>query len=128
MKKKDNVVYIDENGKVKKKFSIKETCAKAKEKAGQIWTACKENKEAVIAVGSVVIPATVEIGKTIVKGRNRRNDERRRKLEMWDPVEGHWWPLRRQLTSAEYLEVERRVKNGESRGEVLDDMGVLKTK
>lgn len=118
-------ILVDENGKVKK-FDLKAEWAKAKAKAAQIWETCKENKEIVIAVGSVVIPAGIEIVKMSAKRIDRKTEDTHRRKEMWDPVEGHWWKLKRELSSREYLEVENRVKNGEKRGEVLYDMGVLK--
>ena len=118
-------IPVDENGKVKK-FDLKAEWAKVKTKAAQIWETCKENKEVVIAVGSVVIPAGIEIVKMSVKSIDKKTEDTHRRKEMWDPVEGHWWKLKRELTSREYLEVEHRVKNGEKRGEVLYDMGVLK--
>lgn len=121
------VVYVDENGKPRKK-TLKEAYADAKEWCAEKWELIKANKEIAITVGSVVIPAAIEIVKIGSKKSARRADERHRKLEMWDPVEGHWWKLRRELTSSELLEIERRVRNGEARGEVLYDMGVLKEK
>lgn len=120
------VIHVDENGKVRKDSKFKTAYENAKIKAQKFWEDCKENKEVIIAVGSVAVPTVVEVTKMIIKGSNRRTDDDRRKKQMWDPVEGHWWKLRRELSSSEYLEVEHRVKNGESRGEVLYDMGVLK--
>lgn len=119
------VIEVDQNGEVVKK-KMKERIEDAKARVAQFWEKCKENKEAIIAVGSVTIPATVEVVKVAVRNRSRRDDNNRRKKSMWDPVEGHWWELKRPLTSSELLEVEHRVKNGESRGEVLYSMRVLK--
>lgn len=120
-----NVVYVDENGNPRKK-TLKETWADAKAWCSEKWEIIKENKETVIAVGSVAVPAVVEVVKMASKRHARRADDKHRKTEMWDPVEGHWWKLRRELTSRELLEIEHRVKNGEPRGEVLADMGLLK--
>ena len=120
------VIHVDENGKVKKKIDVKQIWNDTKEKACQVWEKCKENKEAVIAVTSVAVPGIIEIAKMIIKGAEKKEDNDRRKKAMWDPVEGHWWYLRRPLTNNEYLEVEHRVRNGEARGEVLYEMGVLR--
>lgn len=119
------VVYVDENGKPRRK-TLKEVCADTKEWCAEKWKIIKANKELAITGCSIVVPAVIEIVKISNKKSARRADEKHRKTEMWDPVEGHWWELRRELTSSELLEVERRVRNGESRGEVLYDMGVLK--
>lgn len=118
-------IIVDDNGKVRR-VDLKAEWKKFKAKAAQTWETCKQNKEVVIAVGSVVIPAGIEIVKMAVKRSDRRTEDNHRRKEMWDPVEGHWWKLKRELTSREYLEVEHRVKNGEKRGEILYEMGVLK--
>ena len=118
------VIYVDKDGKVEGKF--KRFCRETKEKAKAFVETCKENKEQVVAVAAIAVPAVTETVKLIAKNRNRQQDNDKRYLEMWDPVEGHHWKLRRKLKTSEYLEVERRVKNGESRGEVLDDMGLLR--
>ena len=121
-----DVYYVNKHGKTRKKIDWKEKWENAKQKASDFMETCKQNKETVIAVASVVIPGAIEIGKMAVKNRDKREENDRRKRAMWDPVEGHWWYLRRELTSSEYLEVERRVRDGEARGEVLDDMGLLR--
>lgn len=122
-----NVIYVDENGKVKRSFKKKfdDACDKVKRKAKEIWETTKENKEVAIAVGSVAVPAFVEFVKLAAKSRTRKEENERKKKSMWDPVEGHWWDLRREPTNSELLIIERRVKNGESRGEVLQDMRLL---
>lgn len=119
------VVYVDENGNPRKR-TLKEICADTKEWCSEKWEIIKQNKETVIGVGSFAVPAVIEVVNISGKRRARRADDKHRKTEMWDPVEGHWWKLRRELSSRELLEVEHRVKNGESRGEVLADMGLLK--
>lgn len=53
---------------------------------------------------------------------NIRNDER---LRIWDPSMGVYWYSKKPLTALQKIEFERRINNGENRGEVLEDMGVL---
>lgn len=120
----DKVIYMDENGKPESKF--KAAWRDAKFKAKCFYETCKQNKEQVVAVAAIVVPGAIEITKMLIRNGDKRADEDHRKREMWDPVEGHWWKLRRELKTSEYLEVERRVRDGESRGEVLEDMGLLR--
>ena len=117
------VIYM-ENGKPESK--IKAAWRDAKFKAKCFVETCKQNKEQVVAVAAIVVPGAIEITKMLIRNGDKRADEDHRKREMWDPVEGHWWKLRRELKTSEYLEVERRVRDGESRGEVLEDMGLLR--
>lgn len=119
-----DVIYMNEDGKAESKF--KTAWREAKIKGRMFIETCRENKEATMAVASVAIPGAIEIVKMIVRKSDRKDDEKRRKLDMWDPVEGHWWHLKRELRNYEYLEIEERVRNGESRGSVLEDMGLLK--
>lgn len=128
---KSNVIYIDENGKAegwfkKTKRKLGDAAYDAKIKTKAFIEICKENKEQTIAIAAIVVPAITETIKMVARANNKREDNDHRKLEIWDPVEGHWWKLRRELRTSEYLELEQRVKDGESRGEVLEDMGVLK--
>lgn len=118
------ITYYDVNGNEEGK--VKSWFLERKRQLDNFVETCKENKEACIAVASFAVPAIVEVGKLVVKHNAKKDETKHRKLDMWDPVEGHYWRLRREPMRSEYLEIERRVKNGESRGYVLEDMGLLR--
>lgn len=46
-------------------------------------------------------------------------------LYCYDRSLGHYWKLRRELTNEEWLEIDKRKKNGERLSDILDDMRVL---
>ena len=118
------VIYYDKDGKAYGKF--RSWFEDKKAKAENFVEVCKQNKETVVAIASVAVPGVIELVKLGVKHSQKTDEKNHRKLDMWDPVEGHYWRLRREPKTYEYLEIERRVKNGESRGDVLAEMGLLK--
>ena len=61
-------------------------------------------------------------------GKNARLAEERELKEnyCYDRSLGHYWHLRRDLTNREWREVEARKEAGESLGEILESMKVLK--
>ena len=46
-------------------------------------------------------------------------------LYCYDRSLGHYWKLRRELTNDEWLEIDKRKKEGERLSDILDDMKVL---
>ena len=46
-------------------------------------------------------------------------------LYCYDRSLGHYWKLRRELTNEEWLEIDKRKKNGERLSDILDAMRVL---
>ena len=125
------VIYLDEEGNPiggfkEFKRKVKNAAQEAKIKAKAAVEICRQNKEATIAVASILIPGTIELCKMGQKRSARRDKKRDDDLRVWDPVEGHHWYLRRKLSNSEFLEMERRVRNGEARGQILEQMGVLR--
>lgn len=86
----------------------------------------EENKVLVWLFGPTVIGAIGGIAKAVLKHKNINAAEDLKTLFVWDAHIGHYWQLRRKLTSAEWLSVESRVKAGESMGKVLSELRVLK--
>lgn len=86
----------------------------------------KENKEVLV----VVIPVGCSLIGTVVKAASKYGhdkDERELKDEyIYDRSNGHYFRVKRKLTSAEWLEVDQRRANGELLGQILLDMRVLK--
>lgn len=62
----------------------------------------------------------------VAKDISEKHDEKVRESRVYDPSLGDWWDLKKPLTTSQRLELESRVQNGEPRGQVLNDMGVLK--
>ena len=62
----------------------------------------------------------------VSKRINLRKQEELKDLYCYDRSLGHYWRLRRELTNAEWLEIDRRKKNGERLADILEELKVLK--
>lgn len=110
----------------KREFKQREFKAKiqAKIQNGKEWI--MRNKEMVITLTPVIIAGVTTVTKVVCKRVNLRKQEDLKDLYCYDRSLGHYWKLRRELTNREWLEVDRRKKNGERLSDILDEMRVLK--
>lgn len=97
---------------------------KMKLEDGKEWVI--RNKEAVITLTPIVIGGISTVTKVVGKRINLRKQEALKDLYCYDRSLGHYWRLRRELSNQEWLEVDRRKKNGERLADILADMRVLK--
>lgn len=79
------------------------------------------------------IPVTVAVVGFATKGLGKLSHElamqrevNHRDLMSWDPRLGEWLELKRKLTNTEKAILDARIKNGESKVNILNDLGVLK--
>lgn len=117
----DNIT-IDFKGFNQKKQNLKEK-VKTKFHNGKEWVV--RNKELVITATPVVIGGLTTIIKVVGKRANLHKEENLKDLYCYDRSLGHYWKLKRELSSREWIEVDRRKKNGERLSDILDDMRVL---
>lgn len=110
--------------------TFKEKCKDFKGRCKAKWEDfkwfCYENKEMVAAVLIVLIPA---LSKTVSSGARAYAEHRedvRRQTDYYDPRTSEHWFTKRPLSTNEKLELERRYNNGESKGDILDSMRLLK--
>lgn len=107
---------------------------KAVNKAKYIWWnidnwICnnKENIAFVVGTGSVGLTAVAGLLRAVNNsGFGAKRQKKAKDLVYWDPSSRHHWTLRRELSNNEWAEVERRRRNGEKLGDILEDMRVLK--
>ena len=120
----DNRTWFD---KVKVSFAEKKAAAKIKLK--QVFNWVIENPFSAIMLLSIfsgAVNVTTKGIKDISGIVEDRKEQRREDCRVWDPVNGIQWYTKKPLTNEQKLIFEERVKNGESRGEVLADMDVLR--
>lgn len=86
----------------------------------------KENKEVLLVVLPLVGVAITGVVKLTTKACNTYHAETIKKKYIYDPSGGFYWPTRRALTGAEKLILDERHRNGESYGQILADMRLLK--
>ena len=98
---------------------------KAKEMLQQAWGWYKEHKEEIIVLTPIVVGGGTAIVKVVGKHINLHKQEQVKNLYCYDRSLGHYWKLRRELTNAEWLEIDRRRKTGERMADILAALKVL---
>ena len=69
------------------------------------------------------------IGKCVTKSKKAKALEKEEELKeeyCYDRSLGHYWRLRRKISNDEWLEINRRKNEGESLGEILEQLRLLK--
>ena len=92
--------------------------------SGKHWFV--RNKDTLITVTPVIIGGVATISKVVGKRVNLHKQESIKNLYCYDRSLGHYWRLRRELSNKEWLDIDRRKRNGERLADILADMRVLK--
>ena len=87
---------------------------------------CGEHKTEIMVVAPVVIGGIATTAKVIGKSVNLNKEQNLKEKFVYDTSLGHYWELRQKLTNSQWTEIERRRANGETLGQILNDMKVLK--
>ena len=108
----------------KKKFESK--C-----KDFECWIANNPQLASVLIPGAIVlggglIKGATSLGKAAIQNSTARQQNRVDDRKLYDPSSGFYWNLKRELNTSQKLELERRRKEGDSMGEILEDMRVLR--
>lgn len=113
------VVPEDDSKKAKAKAWVKNRVTDA-----QCW--CSENKELIAVLAPGIIGAVTFGIKAISKHNNIMRQQDLKEKYVYDTSLGHYWELKRKLSNSQWSEIERRRNSGESLGQILASMGVLK--
>lgn len=119
----DNVFTIDDFRKEQKKREFKDKFI-SKINSGKEFIV--RNKETIITLTPVIIGGITTVSKVVNKHINLRKEENLKDLYCYDRSLGHYWKLKRELTNDEWLEIDKRKKNGERLSDILDELKVLK--
>lgn len=87
---------------------------------------CKDHKEAIIVFGPVLASGIVEIAKISTKRHTVKEEKSLKENYVYDLSNGHYYEMKRQPKSSEWLQIDQRKQNGESLGWILNDMNLLK--
>lgn len=109
-------------GEIRKR-KIKEYFTK-KSKAASDWIS--EHSDTVSEVVIVVLLGGSALVSQLHKSAVLRKEDRLKNLYCYDRSLGHYWRLRRELTNSEWIEIDRRKRNGERLADILDELRVLK--
>ena len=101
----------------KKKF-------KNKIQDGRDWI--RDNKDTISQYAPYIVGGVAIGTKVLGKYINLRKAESLGSLRCYDRSAGHYWQLRRKLSTDEWLYIERARKAGFSMGDILSELKVLK--
>ena len=119
---KNKVEIID----FKKEEKKRQQKAKIQNKINSVINWISNNKEVVLLVGPSLLACTTAGIKAVSKHVNLHKEQDLKDLYCYDRSLGHYWRLRRELTNAEAVQIDKRKKNGEGLADILDELKVLK--
>lgn len=109
---------------------IKEKMSQIKWDAEQKWYRakdwCKNNREAVIIFGPILVKTTVDVIKILSRNGKIRDEKELKERWVYDRKNGHYYELKRKIRPQEWLIIDRRREMGEDLGTILAEMRLLK--
>lgn len=114
---------MDEKKTMEQKWEDFKSECKWRWKETKQW--CKDNKDAVVGVTVIVVPAAAKIIRSMVTDHKRKDDERHRNRCVYDPVHHHSYECKRDLKAYEWREIDRRKDAGESVYNILSSMDLI---
>lgn len=84
------------------------------------------NKEIILILGPAALGTVTTVAKVVSKHTQQHKEKDLKELYCYDRSLGHYWKLRRELTNAEWIEIDQRKKNGERLSDILYELKVLK--
>lgn len=107
-----------------KKLKDLEEKLRAKFEAGKTWA--KEHKDVLVVFGPVMAGSLVEILKIASRSSTVRENKKLKDNYIYDRSAGHYYETKRKVKNKEWIQIDERRRNGESTGDILRDMGLLK--
>ena len=120
------VVQFEKKSGIKDKFEKFKMGVKTKAKQTYAW--CCEHKEVLMVVVPAAIGAIGEIGKTVIKAKDHREErelEEKKLCSVYDRSAGMYLDTTRPLTNDDYLHVQALKREGKTTGEALYELGLL---
>ena len=93
-------------------------------RSASVWIRNHSNELKVFVPIAVASAAT--IAKVVGKRANLHKEESLKTRYYYDRSLGHYWSLNRNLSNKEWLDIDRRKRNGERLSDILADLKVLK--
>lgn len=121
MEKDDNILI-----NFKKEARKREIKEKIGENLYKLSDWFDSNRETILPLVPVVIGGITTVVKVVGKHINIGKEKEVKDLYCYDRSLGHYWRLKRELSNSEWLEIDRRKKNGERLADILEEMKVLK--
>ena len=125
MNKEENVIIEVDVRRFRREQKRAQFKEKLKSKLRQTKNWVIENRDLVLTLTPVIVGGLATIVKVVGKRSNLNKEEELKELYCYDRSLGHYWKLKRELSNQEWLEIDRRKKNGERLSDILSDMNVL---
>lgn len=105
---------------------FEEVSENGKRKALEVIDWGKDHKETMAIFGPVFIGSFIEIIKIVSKHHTVNEEKALKERYIYDRSLGHYYEMKRQPKRSEWLQIDQRKQNGETLGEILNDMKLLK--
>lgn len=86
----------------------------------------QNNKNELMIFVPAVAGVTTAVVKTVGKHNSQHREKNLKENYCYDRSLGHYWQLRRKPSNSEWVEIDRRKRNGERLADILDEMRLLK--
>lgn len=121
MAERVKIYVVPENDKKSTKFK-----AWMKNRWTDMTCWVSDHKTEIMVVAPVVIGGIATTAKVVGKNVNLQKEQRLKEKFVYDTSLGHYWELKQKLSNSQWTEIERRRAQGETLGQILNDMRVLK--
>lgn len=115
-----------EDGKDKAKRAGRRVKDWFSDRAYDIKNYCNSHPEETLGI---ICLSLVVVGNVVTKTKKAKALDKEEELKeeyCYDRSLGHYWRLRRKISNDEWLEINRRKSEGESLGEILEQLRLLK--
>lgn len=106
-----------------KKWEVQNWLSDKADQAKRFWD---ENKEYIVVLVPVVLATGEKVFKAVSRNAQLKEERNLKEKFIYDMSLKCYYELKRKPTTNEYLEIERRKKNGEPLGKILSSMRLLK--
>lgn len=117
------IINADELEKARKKAKRREWF---REKRSDAENWYYNHRQEILVIAPVALTALTTIIKVGGKHVNLSKEKNLKENYCYDRSLGHYWALRRAPSNAEWVEIDRRKKNGERLADILSELKLLK--
>ena len=118
----EKIIDIDDFKKEEKKRKVKEWCEDKKAKIGCFLAS---HKQEILYIAPAAFLGGTSLVKTGVSAYRTHSENKHRNLETYDPRLGDYYKLKHKMSNSQKLELDRRMRNGESKGDILRSMRLI---
>lgn len=104
---------------------FRNTVYRMKQKGKEVGRWVSDHKAGVITAGIIIAPIVAKVAVSAISYNKSKMEMTRRKCDKYDPRTGEHYFIKKPLSKSQQLELERRYRLGESKGEILRDMGTF---